>query len=888
MSNSSNEPPRWRRYFRFYRADPVADFNDELQDHIDSTVAALVKEGMNVEAAREEALRRFGNVNQVRDEVQRMDTRHLRRNRVAEAMETFAQDSKFATRVLRRSPGFTFVAVLSVALAVAANTSVFSVVNALLLRSIPGVSAPRLMRVYINHHSPFSYHDLSWFRERQQSFDGFVGERSGAMSLSGQAGNSERVRTSVVTQDFFTTLGVQMALGNGFEGDENAASASAPVAVLTHQFWESHFASDSNIVGRTITLSGHPVTIVGVTAAAYQSSVIGWSPQIILPLAAMPTLAGEKLEDTGGSLYTTARLKETTNASRAGAELSVLMTQLAQTDTARYSRMTVRLDHTRGVNAELRPFVLAAGSFLMLMVGLVLLIACANVANLLLGRAAARHAEIGVRLALGAGRYRIVRQLLTESFFLAVSGSALGLVATAFLMRVAAAAIPAEAGMTASFFQPDGRVLVFTILMCLFTTFLFGLLPALRAASPNIVPLVRNVSQQHVRRGRGKLVAVQAALCVLLLAVASLFGRSLRSISTLDSGFRADSVLNAPLDLGLTSKDERVRLAQFARVLQRVNELPGVQAATLASLVPLAGSNMETRIAPEGMTAATRFDYPSTYFNVVADGYFKTLSIPIQAGRPILDTDAATAPRVAVVNETAAHRWWPNESAVGKQFHWGGAEGPLVQVVGIAKDADYNMPGEARKAFVYMPFAQETRSDMILQLKTGSSLATVREAIWKILREEVPSLPPPSVVRMHDDMALTLLPVKAGGMLIAVLGGVALLLASAGIYGVTTYAVARRTKEIGIRAALGANRSKLLQTITGETLRPVMIGGVVGIGLASLAAFGLGRVLYGVHTFDPVLLSTVVLLLGAAAFAASIVPAWRAATIDAMRAIRSE
>lgn len=887
MNAPSDGSQKWRRLFRFYRPDPAADFNDELQDHLDSTTAALVREGMTADAAREEALRRFGNVSAVRSEVQRMDAQQLRRNRLAEFWETLVQDTRFASRVLRHSPAFALVATLSIAIAVAANTTVFSVVNALLLRPIPGVSAPRLVRVYVNRHSPFSYHDLSWFRERQQSFDGFIGERNGAMSFR-SAGEAERIRTSVVTRGFFSTLGVQMALGRGFEGDENAADASEPVAVLSHQFWQSHFHNDSTIVGRTISLSGHSVTVVGVTTATFRSSVIGWAPDIILPLAALPTLTSEKLEDIQGSLYTTARLKSATTIDAAGAELGVLMGQLARTDTSRYSRMTVRLDHSRGVTAELRPFVLAGSAFMMGMVGLVLLIACANVANLLMGRASARQTEIGVRLALGAGRSRIIRQLLTESFLLAVAGSVLGLTATGYFTRFAAAAIPAEVGMSSTFFRPDAQVFFFTVFVCVATTLLFGLVPALRAASPAVVSLVKDASQRHAVRKRGKLVAVQAALCVVLLAVASLFGRSLQSIGKLDSGFRADSVLDVSLDLGLTTRDDGVRRSQFTRIVSRTNELPGVKSATLAALVPLTGNNMETRVAPDGMTAATRFDYPSTYFNIVSANYFRTLSIPMQSGRAILESDLLNTPAVAVINETAAKRWWPNELAIGKHFRWGGEEGRAVEVVGVVRDADYNMPGESRKAFVYMPYTQEPRDELILQVKTNASIPVLREQIWNILHEEVPALPPPAVVRMRDEMALTLLPVKAGGVLLGVLGSVALVLASAGIYGVTTYAVTRRTREIGIRAALGANRTKLLQTITAETLRPVIAGTAIGLVLSLAAAFGLGRVLYGVQTFDPIVLPGVVLLLGFVALLASIVPAWRAASADAIRAIRTE
>jgi len=609
----------------------------------------------------------------------------------------------------------------------------------------------------------------------------------------------------------------------------------------------------------------------------------------MLPLAAAPVLTGTKLDDLGGSLYTTARLRAGASRDEAAAELGVLMTGLARTDSVRYERTTVRLDHTRGVNAELRTAGAAASAFLMGMVGLVLLIACANVANLLLGRAAARQTEIGVRLALGAGRARIVRQLLTESLLLAALGAALGLAATFALTRLIAAAIPPEAGIDSGFFMPDHRVLLFTGVLCLATTMLFGLVPALRAASPRVVPMLKS-DPQHAgrRRRRGGLVAAQASLCVLLLAVASLFWRSLQSIRGLDTGFRSTDIVDVSMDLSLIGGDDASRQAVFTRVLVRAREMPGVSSASLAALVPLAGSNMETRVAPQGMTASTRFDLPSTYFNIVSEGYLETLQIPLAKGRAFLDTDRSTSPRVAVVNETAASQWWPAQEPVGKRFRWGGGDGPEVQVVGVARDANYNMPGESPKAFVYMPLAQEARSTMVMQLYTTTGVAAVREALWKIVREEAPTLPPPPVASIADDMAITLLPVRTGASLLGGLGVVALVLAAAGIYGVTGYAVARRTREIGIRAALGAGRGRLLRMVVGESLRPVSAGLAIGLALALLAAVGLSRVLYGVRPLDPVVLPGVAMALMIVALAATLAPAWRAASVDPVIAIRSE
>jgi hypothetical protein len=297
---------------------------------------------------------------------------------------------------------------------------------------------------------------------------------------------------------------------------------------------------------------------------------------------------------------------------------------------------------------------------------------------------------------------------------------------------------------------------------------------------------------------------------------------------------------------------------------------------------------METRVAPQGLTASTRFDLPSTYFNVVTPGYFETLDIPLRTGRGFLDTDGPTSARVAVVNETAAKRWWPGQQAVGKRFRWGGADGVEVEVIGVARDADYNMPGESRNVFVYMPLSQEPRSEMLLQMHTSSNVSAMRDAVWAVLREEAPALPPPPLTTMRDDMEITLFPVRTGASLLGALGLVALLLAATGIYGVTAYAVARRTREIGIRAALGAGSARLLRMVVGDSLRPVIAGLVVGLSLALLAAVGLSRVLYGIRPLDPVVLPGVAITLLVVSIVASLAPARRASVVDPVIAMRSE
>jgi predicted permease len=876
--------PKWRRYLRMIRPDPVADLDDELRDHLQSAIDALVARGMTLDEARAEAVRRFGDVGRVRREVQRLDERHLARTSRSSAVETFVYDLRHAARGLRKAPAFALVAAISIGLGVAANTTVFSVVNAVLLRPIPGAHAPRLARVYVNHHSPFDWHDLQWFRDRATSLAFLIGERSNAMSfrVSGNA-EPERIRASYVTRGYFPALGARVALGRSFDVDET--SSADAVGVLSYSFWQRRFAGDSSVIGRRVLLGEYPITIVGVAASDFRSSVILWTPDVIVPFAIAPQLTGRKLDDFGGSFYATARLRAGVSRDAAESELRGLMAQLAPTDKQRYEGMTVRLDDIRGVNAELRGGATAVSAFMMAMVGMVLLIACANVANLLLGRAAARRTEIGVRMAIGAGRGRLVRQLLTEALLLAAIGSALGFAAAWALTRVIPAAVPAEAGLDSAFFLPDMRVLVFTGGLCILTTLLFGTMPALSAASPNVVSLLKG--DELPARRRGALVIAQTALCVVLLAVATLFLRSLASMRGVDPGFRADGVVDVDVDLTLAAKSlDRTRA--FDGILRDAAALPGVQAATFAAVVPLTGSNMETRVVPEGTSVSSRRDYPSTYFNVVGPRYFETLRIPLRRGREFLATDVEAAPRVALVNEAAARKLWPNSDALGKRFHWGGPDAPLVEVVGVARDADYVSPGETPKPTIYLPYTQEQRGEMTLQVRTDAGLPQVRRAMDAILGTWAPTLPPPPVGRMVDDMSITLLPVRAGAVLLGAFGTLALVLAAAGIYGVSAYSVARRRREIGIRAALGATRARLIRMVLWESSRRVFIGAAIGSTLTIAVAAGLSKVLYGVRPIDPIAYSAVVVVICAVALVATFGPARRAAGADPVAAMRRE
>jgi predicted permease len=881
--------PMWRRYLRMVRPNAKADLDDELRDHLESTIDALVARGMTRDAARAEALRRFGDLSRVRADVARIDSADETRKNRAGAIETFMYDVRYGFRGLRRSPVFTIVAATSIALGVAANATVFSIVNAILLRPIPGTHAAGLERVYVNHHSPFDWSQLAWMRERSKSFQNIIGERYGVMAFRASPGaDVERVRSSYVTSGYFGTLGVRFAAGRPFDVDESKRAGADPVVVLSHSFWQRRFAGDSSVIGRQVIVAEHPFTVVGVAAPEFRSSVVTWVPEIFLPFSMATVITGQRLDQFGGSFYTTAQLKPGVSAPTAEAETRDVWRQLARTDSARYAGQTVRLDHTNGVNSELRGGATAAAAFLMAMVFMVLLIACANVANLMLGRAAARRTEMGVRLAIGASRGRLVRQMLTESLLVAALGTVVGVAASWAITRAIPATLPPEAGIDATYFSADYRVLAFAVLLCLATTLLCGMIPSLRATSPNLVSLIKGGGAPNgKRRRRGLLVAVQTGMCVLLLSVASYFLRGLASARGVDPGFSAAGVIDVNLDLDLLPKGTE-RAPIFESVVRRTSAMPGVQSASLAAVIPLGGSNMETAVLPEGAQAPTRRDQRYVYFNVVGPRFFATLRTPLVAGREFLETDRAGAPRVAVINETAARRLWPDADPIGKRFHWGSLEGPLVQVVGIARDANYVMPGEAPKTTVYVPFAQEARGEMILVIRTAGDVATTRRAVWSMLRELAPALPPASVVSMSDDMAITLLPVRAGAVLLGAFGLLALVLATAGIYGVASYSVASRTREIGVRAALGATRAMILRMVLGESAARVIGGLVVGLLAALGVGFALSRILYGVEPFDPVVLGGVVSTISVIALVGTFAPARRAARADPVVAMRTE
>jgi predicted permease len=804
-------------------------------------------------------------------------------------MDNLISDLRYALRTLVRNPGFTVVAVLSLALGIGVNVVIFSVVNAALRKPIAGVTnAEGLVRVYRGTHSPLAYEDFRYFRDSVRSFAGIVAERLQAVTTQ-RDGSVVALDAAIVPGDYFSTLGVAPAVGRLFDV---GVPMGDPVIVLSHRYWQRELGSDPSVIGKTIRLNDSPFTVVGVASPAFTSSVSLWNPSVFVPFAAARPLLGADPDRWNGSVYTTARLRPSADRAAAQAELDVRTSQLVASRPGTRDGMTTRLDVARGVVAEVRRPAAVVSGFLMVIVGLVLLIACANVANLLLARATARRREIGVRLAIGASRMRLIRQLLTESLLLAVLGGVAAFVAavqaTRALAAVLAANIPVDMALN---FAPDRRVLAFTIALSVVTATLFGLAPALQSVRHDLVTALRDDGDRSgYRRSRLRsgLVIGQVLLCTVLVAGSMLFLRSLGNARAIDPGFPTANVVDVPINLAPRQLDEAAGSAFYQRVLDETRAIPGVQSATAANVVPLSGSNNQTSIWVEGVTPVAGQRLPQAYFNVVGTDYLRTLGIPLVRGRDVAAEDTRASDPVVVVNATMARQLWPNGDALGRRLSIGGPTGPWVRVIGIAKDTRYNSLGETTPAFMYLPLTQHYQSSMVVQVRVPGSVSAVGDAIGRTIRTLDPQLPAVRPVALETDMQLALLPAKVGAALLGTFGSLALLLATVGIYGVASFAVARRTREIGIRTALGAQRRDVFRLVVGESMRRV----VIGLALGLVGALGLARVLasqlYGVGAIDPLTFTATPLILGAVALLASWIPARRAARVDPLVALRSE
>lgn len=814
-------------------------------------------------------------------------------------MEALLLDLRQAVRGLRRAPWLSAMVVLSLALGIGANTTVFTFVKAVLLPPLPVRAPQRLVALYgRDTHSP-GYFPNSWLNYRDYAgadigFEGLVARLAVPMTLH-DGGRGERVMGEIVSGNYFDVLGVPAALGRGFRPDEDQVPGAKPVVVLGYGLWQRRFASDPGLVGRAITLNGQAFTVVGVAPRNFAGTAVGLRPDVWVPsmmhASVFSSLAGYMERRRALVFDVFGRLRPGVSVAQAAAAMKVVAQRLEQEypdDNRGRSIALVPLLEAR-IDPNARGPLLAAAALLLGVVGLVLLIACANVANVMLAKSAERRREMGVRLCLGAGSGRLVRQLLTESLLLAVLGGALGLVAahwaTGFLWTLR----PASNIPVALDLAPDSGVLAFTLLVTLLTGLAFGLAPALDAARTDLVAVVKE-STSATRGAGGGLrlrefaVVSQVAAALFLLVAAGLFLRSLRNAQGTDPGFRVEGIVVAPLEVGFAGYSEQRGRAFYREAQRRGASLPGAGQAVLAQFAPLTGGLGKT-VLPSERAADPETSGLLVQTNVVSCGYFQALGIALVRGRDFTTSDTAATSPVAIVNETLATRLWPGQEVLGRRFRFTG-EDVDREIVGVARTVRYNSPAEAPTPYLYLPLEQEYAPWAVLHVAGSGPAGALASALRTELRALDPALPVFDVLTLRETLVRSLWPARMGALLLLAFGSLGLLLAALGVYGVMAKNVAARTREIGIRLALGSLRRDVQRLVLMQSLRLVAYGLGVGLLLVLGSMRLFAGLLYGVPTADPLTLASTSAVLLLAASLACLLPARRAAHLEPAQALR--
>jgi putative ABC transport system permease protein len=814
-------------------------------------------------------------------------------------MESLIHDIRYGLRLIAKSPGFSLVAVLALALGLCANTTIFSFINGLLFRPLSGLKDPeRLVAVYTSDFSSGLYGGSSFpdyidFRNQADTLEGLAAYEGAVMTLSAADG-AERLRGTYVTGNYFEVLGVKPTVGRLLQTTDDVTSETPPV-VISYALWQRHFHADSSIVGQTLKLNGKVYPIIGVTEQSFRGLRLGLPPEFWLPMGAFPSYSAAGRGDRGIEL--TGRLKSGVSISQANAQITTIAARLAQaypdTNLGTLERpneprpMTVvresRVEPEAQVNIRFVTMLLLAA------VGLVLLIVCANVANLTMARASVRRREIAIRSALGARRTRVVRQLLTESFLLAVIGGSIGLVATQWTSRSLTAFFPPEdaAGLDLSI---DWRVLGFSLGLTILTGLVFGLVPALQSTSASLTTSLKDEATQGTRLKRfglrNALVISQLALSLVLLIGAALFVRSLIKALSFDAGFASQNLLIASIETRGTALNKQQGLALYDEATRRVSTMPGVESVSMTRVVPISGGGQRRGTLYEGYEPKPNED-TETNTNIVGLNFFSTMGIPIVQGRDFNTYDVETSPRVVIVNEEVARRYFAG-NAIGKKIRFGDAKNPQREIVGIARNAKYRNLREQTLPFIYLPLGQEYQPGMTLMVRTQSNPSGFVPSLRNEMRALNRDVPVFSVQTMTDRIGSQLSAERMIAVLLSIFSGVALLLAAIGVYGVMAYAVAQRTREIGIRMALGAEGKDILKLIVSQGLILVVIGTGVGLMLSLAFTRVLQTLLFDVSATDPLAFGAIIALLMLVGLLACYLPARRATKVDPLVALRYE
>lgn len=814
---------------------------------------------------------------------------------------TLFQDVRFAFRTFRKTPGLAVLAVATLALGIGVNSTIFSLVNAALLRPLPVDQPEQLVWVFNKSWSgPFggtTFPEYVYYRDENEVFSGLAAYSRTPVHLA-NAGQAERVAGALVSGNYFTVLGVDAFLGRTFAPEEDETPGTHPVAVISYRLWKRLFGSDPRVIGRTVKLNSYPFTVVGIAPRDFTGTEVGLPYELWVPLAMSDRVSpGDNLleQRRWDWLEIVGRLEPGVDHEKAQASMNVLAKQLARAnpESEREQALTLfplskRSPHFRGTYLSVSTLLLAAS-------GLVLLIACANVANMFLARSVDRRREFAIRRAMGASRLRLIRQWLTESVLLSTMGGGGGLLLALWSSDLLAAAkphipIPIEVNLSV-----DARVLGFSLLLSLVTGIAFGLAPGLQSSRSNPVPPLKGEQiflGPHRRLSlRNFLVIAQVGLSLVLLFGAGLFLKSLYRMQAVDPGFVPDNVLIASIDLGLQGYNEVEGRAFYQELESRVGALPGVNSASLAQYVPLTNLYMpavSTPVAIEGHEPPPEDGPLMIASNVVDLDYFRTMGTALLRGRDFTSRDTAGAPRRVIINESMAGRFWPNENAVGKRFQIAARPPQTVEVIGIVQDSKCFTLWEEPRPYLYHPLAQDYTAWATLHVRTNGDPHDLLGAVRHELRTLDKDMPVYNVASLSEALSLSLFPPRMGAVLLGAFGTLALLLAAIGIYSAMSYIISRRTHEIGVRMSLGARAGDVLRMIFRECLSLISVG--VGLGLfAALAVHRLlSRFLYDVRTTDPATLLAVCLLLILIALLASYSPARRATQVDPNVALRHE
>jgi putative ABC transport system permease protein len=820
-------------------------------------------------------------------------------------MELLWQDVRYTLRTYLQSPGFAAVAVLSLALGVGANATIFTLLNAVLLTPLPVDRPSQLVTVYTSDQAantgfgsllPVSYPNLKDFREKNSVFLDMAGYSfPQAVSVSA-GGEPQPAFAEMVTGNYFEVLGVKPLRGRGFTAEEDGTPGAYAAVVLSYGFWQRRLGGDPSIVGKTISINGSAFTVLGITPEGFRgvNSLLSpdlWAPSSMSAVVLTTQFRGFMNERRALLFWVAARLKPGVAPAAADANMKAIAAALEQEYPApnRGRGAAVKPLAEATIFPGIRGVFVLGGAVLMTIVGLVLLIACSNVANLLMARASARQQEMAVRVALGAGRRRIIRQLLTESLLLALAGGAAGLLIAALGRNAIWSLRPPFLAQNFVDLTIDRRVLVFTAVVSVVTGIVFGLIPALQTSRTDVVGALKEES-----RGGGQsrrrllfshaLVVLQVALSAVALVAAGLFLRSLGRASEINPGFQIDGLSAVAVSPGQGGYDTP-RTPQFYReVGERLAGVAGVRSVAWAGTAPLTGGLLRTVIR-EGDDPEAQASKNMAVATVTSPGYFQTLGIPLRRGRDFTPADRSGSIPVAIVNQTLADRLWPHRDAVGKRFRFY-TDSFQHEVVGVATTVKYTTIGEDPQIAVYVPLEQNPSDTMVLLVKADGAGSAALGAAEQEIRAFDRRVPLTNPFTMREILKQSLWPTRMAALILGVMGALALLLASVGLYGVMAHAVARRTHEIGIRMALGANRGRVLSMILGQAMTLVGIGLLLGVAAALAVSRVVSRLLFGLSAMDPATFVGVGVVLTLVALVASYLPARRASRLDPLRALR--